>query len=55
MSSNVSETVSNVSKKIYEIAKGWDIKEFQVQVNENDLFVSLKASKQSVDPQPIKL
>lgn len=45
MAKTSTETLNNINKKLSSIADGWDIKELQVQVNETEMFISLKAVK----------
>lgn len=44
------EIVSNINKKLSSIADGWDVKELQVNVNETELFICMKAVKSAEAP-----
>lgn len=42
------ENLNKVNKALKAVAEGWDVKEFQVNVNETELYVSIKATKKKV-------
>ena len=44
------EKLQQINKVLRTIASGWDVKEFQIQVNEAELFISLKAVKPPTKP-----